>query len=179
MEHTGFGLNNETIECSNGVEHYAKRNKKWTHWAQPACVEGGVTPTPPGPTPTPTPPSGKAIVTGTMVAIRQGPSTGTAVMTRVKTGEIVDLITVEGWTYVRCGDKYGFMMNEFISINDTSVVVTGKKVALRQGTNTSSKVLDRIKTGTVVPREPLPDGWAYVRYGNKQGFMMKEFIKEG
>jgi hypothetical protein len=46
MEHTGFGLNNETIECSNGVQHFTTRNKKWTHWAAPVCVSGDVPPTP-------------------------------------------------------------------------------------------------------------------------------------
>ena len=46
MQHTGFGLNNETVECSNGVQHFTTRNKKWTHWAVPACVDGEVTPEP-------------------------------------------------------------------------------------------------------------------------------------
>ena len=41
MEHTGFGLNNETIECSNGVQYSKTRNKKWTHWAVPAVVAIG------------------------------------------------------------------------------------------------------------------------------------------
>ena len=49
MEHTGFGYNNETVECSAGVQHFATRNKKWTHWAVPACIDGDV---PPSPTPT-------------------------------------------------------------------------------------------------------------------------------
>ena len=49
--HTGFGLNNETCECSSGVQHFTTRNKKWTHWAVPKCFSGDV----PGPTPTPTP----------------------------------------------------------------------------------------------------------------------------
>ena len=48
MEHTGFGFNDETVECSNGVQHFKSRNKKWTHWGVPACVDGDV------PTPTPT-----------------------------------------------------------------------------------------------------------------------------
>ena len=49
--HTGFGLNNETVECSSGVQHFTSRNKKWTHWAVPACIGGDVpTPTPPTPT---------------------------------------------------------------------------------------------------------------------------------
>ena len=42
MEHTGFGLNDETVECSVGVQHFKKRNKKWTHWALPACLGGAV-----------------------------------------------------------------------------------------------------------------------------------------
>lgn len=49
MEHTGWGLNGETIECSNGVQHAAKMDKKWTHWAIPKGLEG-VTPLPNVPT---------------------------------------------------------------------------------------------------------------------------------
>ena len=54
MEHTGFGYNNETIECSNGVQHFTTRNKKWTHWGVPVCIDG-VMPPSPEPTPEPTP----------------------------------------------------------------------------------------------------------------------------
>lgn len=46
MEHTGFGLNNETVECSNGVQYFKTRNAKWTHWGIPKCVEGGEIPVP-------------------------------------------------------------------------------------------------------------------------------------
>lgn len=54
MEHTGFGLNDETVECSNGVQHFTTRNKKWTHWGVPACVDESVTPAPaPDPEPAP------------------------------------------------------------------------------------------------------------------------------
>lgn len=38
MEHTGFGYNNETVECSSGVQHFNSRNKKWTHWGLPVCI---------------------------------------------------------------------------------------------------------------------------------------------
>ena len=44
MEHTGFGLNNETVECSSGVQHFTSRNKKWTHWGVPACVQEKIEP---------------------------------------------------------------------------------------------------------------------------------------
>ena len=46
-EHTGFGFNGETIECSAGVQHFTKRNKKWTHWAVPKCVASDVIPSEP------------------------------------------------------------------------------------------------------------------------------------
>lgn len=42
MEHTGWGLNSETVECSNGVQHSKTRNKKWTHWAIPNGLEGAI-----------------------------------------------------------------------------------------------------------------------------------------
>ena len=42
MEHTGFGLNNETVECSSGVQYFAQRKSKWTHWAVPACIDGEI-----------------------------------------------------------------------------------------------------------------------------------------
>ena len=51
MEHTGFGFNYGTVECSVGVQHFTKRNKKWTHWGIPMCVSGEA----PDPQPSPTP----------------------------------------------------------------------------------------------------------------------------
>ena len=52
MEHTGFGFRGETCECSSGVQHFTKRNKKWTHWAIPAGISGDVPPPDPGKKPT-------------------------------------------------------------------------------------------------------------------------------
>ena len=60
MEHTGFGLNDETVECSSGVQYFSKRKAKWTHWGVPACIDGDV----PTPTPTPTPSKHKTLRRG-------------------------------------------------------------------------------------------------------------------
>lgn len=146
-------------------------NGKWTHWGELKGVDYGTEPIPV--------PAGKAIVTGKNVALRQGPSTSTPVVIRIATGMMVDIAVVDGWTYVRYGSKYGFMMNEFIDIRPQNVVVTGKNVALRAGTSTETKILTRIQTGTVVDRADLPNDWEYISYDGKKGFMMKEFIKEG
>ena len=110
MEHTGFGLNNETIECSSGVQHFTTRNKKWTHWGVPACVEGGVTPVP-----EPTPEKGYAIVTGKKVALREDPSTRATIIMRINTGETVKLEPEPDlWDYVSYKGKKGWMMKEFL-----------------------------------------------------------------
>lgn len=60
MEHTGFGFNNETVECSAGVQHFTQRKAKWTHWGVPACLEGDI----PVPTPTPAPSGHKTLRRG-------------------------------------------------------------------------------------------------------------------
>ena len=146
-------------------------NGKWTHWGELKGVDYNSEPI--------VVPAGKAIVTGKNVALREGPSTSTPVMIRIPTGTIVDIAKVYGWTYVHSGSKYGFMMNNFIDISENSVTVTGKNVALRAGTSTSTKILTRIATGTIVPRASLPDDWEYVERNGEKGFMMKKFIKEG
>lgn len=42
MEHTGLGYNDQTVECSSGVQYFQKRNKKWTHYAVPKGITGGI-----------------------------------------------------------------------------------------------------------------------------------------
>lgn len=54
MEHTGIGLDDATIECSNGVQYFAQRKAKWTHWAIPKGLSGQE-PVHPEPQPDPQP----------------------------------------------------------------------------------------------------------------------------
>ena len=44
MIHVGFAYNNETVECSSGVQHSTSINKKWTHWGLPVCCDETYTP---------------------------------------------------------------------------------------------------------------------------------------
>lgn len=55
--------------------------------------------------------------------------------------------------------------------------VTGKNVALRQGMSTSSAVITRIPTGTMVEGVSAGSDWIYVTYKGKQGYMMAEFLR--
>lgn len=42
MEHTGLGYNNQTVECSSGVQYFQNRKSKWTHYAVPKGITGGI-----------------------------------------------------------------------------------------------------------------------------------------
>lgn len=54
MSHTGMYLGDGcTVECSSGVQHFTKVNKKWTHYAIPAGLYDGDIPVPVPPEPTP------------------------------------------------------------------------------------------------------------------------------
>ena len=172
----GDGIVIEAASTSSGVIRSKVSASKWTHWGEMKDVNYGDHPEP---GPEPAPPAGKAVVTGKNVALRQGPGTNTPVIIRIATGTTVSIAKVEGWTYVRYSGMTGFMMNEFIQSGEASVTVTGKNVALRAGTGTNTRVLTRIRTGTVVPRAQLPADWEYIEQSGRQGFMMKKFLREG
>lgn len=106
MEHTGFGLNNATVECSSGVQYFAQRKAKWTHWAVPACVNADPVPVP----------DGYAEVTGKRVALRKDPSKSSAIIMRIDTGETVKIEDPPPceWDYVSYKGKSGWMMKEFL-----------------------------------------------------------------
>ena len=58
-------------------------------------------------------------------------------------------------------------------------IVTGKRVALRKDPSTKADIIMRIDTGKQVKIEtPPPSEWEYVSYQGKNGYMMKQFLKE-
>ena len=172
MKHTGFGFKGVTVECSSGVQHFSKRNKKWTHWGVPACVDFKPEPVP----------EGYAIVTGKQVALRKDPSTQAVIITRVKTGEKVKLeeLPPKTWDYVSYEGKTGWMMREYLKEDGDTALVTGKRVALRKDPSLRATIIIRINTGQTVRLEPEPESaWDYVSYAGQNGYMMKEYLREG
>ena len=58
-------------------------------------------------------------------------------------------------------------------------IVTGKNLALRQGPGTEFGIRTRIPMGNTVKLEEIPEGWTFVSYGGKSGFVMDKYIKKG
>jgi len=167
------------IHCSGTVKKCLSSKYAATHYAIPKGLYGDEpTPTPTPPTPTP-PSPGTAVVTGKNVALREGPSTAQRVLTRIPTGTIVNITSLPtDWAYVSFNSKYGFMMKTYLEETASGYKITGKNVALRAGPSTATTVLIRIATGRIVSKATMGTEWEYISYGTKQGFMMKQFLKE-
>ena len=92
----------------------------------------------------------------------------------VITSKLTDKKWVE-WGELKCVD-YGGKPEP---VPEGYAIVTGKNLALRQGPSTSCKVITRAPTGSRVKITEPPSEWEYVTYNGKQGYMMKQYLKEG
>lgn len=159
------------IHCSGEVKKCKTSQYGATHYAIPKNLY------PDKPEPAPEP--GTAIVTGKNVALRYGPTTSAGVITRIATGTKLEIMTPPTeWAYVSYNGKSGYMMKQYLIIEPTTAVVSGKNVALRYGPTTSAGIIMRIPTGKIVNIATPPDDWEYLKYNNKTGYMMKGFIRE-
>lgn len=116
--HVGLYIGNGTVieaeGAQNGVVKSSVTKSKWTYWGELKGVDYGSSPAP-EPKPEPTPAKGYAIVTGTNLALREGPTTNAKVLTRAPTGSTVKITEVPNdWVYVTYGNKTGFMMKKFL-----------------------------------------------------------------
>jgi uncharacterized protein YgiM (DUF1202 family) len=89
---------------------------------------------------------------------------------------ITSNVTDKKW--VEWGELKGVIFGDPEPTPEGYATVTGKNVALRQGPSTSCKVITRAPTGSRVKIADPPGDWEYVAYNGKQGYMMKQFLKE-
>lgn len=94
-----------------------------------------------------------------------------------KSGVITSKITDKKW--VEWGELKGVIYGDPEPVPAGYAIVTGKNVALRKGPSTSCAVITRAPTGSKVKITDPPSDWEYITYNGKQGYMMKQFLKEG
>jgi uncharacterized protein YgiM (DUF1202 family) len=93
-----------------------------------------------------------------------------------KAGVITSNLTDKKW--VEWGELKGVIYGEPEPVPAGYAVVTGKNVALRKGPSTACAVITRAPTGSKVKITDPPSDWEYITYNGKQGYMMKQFLKE-
>lgn len=114
--HVGMYIGGGEVIEAQGTKSGVIKSKvtasKWTYWGELKGVTYGAAPEP---VPEPKPEKGTAIVTGTRVALRRGPTTAAGIITRIDTGEVVKIATPpKDWEYVEYNGKTGYMMKEFL-----------------------------------------------------------------
>lgn len=118
--HVGLYIGNDTvIEASgtkSGVITTKITHEKWAEWGELKGVSYGSSSSVPAPAPDSSTIAGTAIVNATRVALRTGPSTNAAILTRVDKGERVE-VEESNWTKVKYHDKEGYMMTKFLDLN--------------------------------------------------------------
>ena len=94
-----------------------------------------------------------------------------------KQGVITSKVTDKKW--VEWGELVGVYYGDPEPVPAGYAIVTGKNVALRKGPSTSCAVITRAPTGSKVKITDPPPDWEYITYNGKQGYMMKQYLKEG
>ena len=148
------------------------------------------------PTTLPVPSNYKVWVTsnnGQGVNFREGPSQNYTSIGLYNVGTEATMTSLGNtWSYIRIGDKYGYMMTKFLTATEyqgggeVEPVVTGahvvsgngKSVNLRTAPGKSSEVIRSYPVGTALTIITKGDEWYFIQIGNDYGYMMKKFIAE-
>ena len=96
------------------------------------------------------------------------------------------------WSYIRIGNRYGYMMSQFLTTTEppvnpnppivgTAYVVSanGRNVNLRAAPTTAGKVIKSFKVGTRLNIITRGSDWYFIQIGGIYGYMMKQFIYDG
>lgn len=156
------------------------------------------TPSVPTPTPQPQPqpdPSGEYQVyvtsqNGKGVNLRSGPSKSFSSIGFYSVATPAVMITKgQTWSYIRVGNRYGYMMTKFLTdttpitpvIPGAAYVVSanGKSVNLRAGATTASSIIRSFKVGTPLTIITRGANWHFIQINGYYGYMMRQFIYDG
>ena len=151
----------------------------------------------PGTQPQPDPdiPSGDDVYVtsgnGKGVNLRSGPSKSYPSIGFYSVGTKASMITKGStWSYIRVGNRYGYMMTQFLTTkkSDDPVIPTsgayvvsanGKSVNLRTAPTTAATIIKSFKVGTKLTIITRGTDWYFIQIGGYYGYMMRQFIYDG
>ena len=138
--------------------------------------------------------SGTVYVTsrnGKGVNLRSGPSKNYPSIGFYSVGTAAEMLT-EGstWSYIGVGNRYGYMMSEFLTTSKQTTPVVpvsgsyvvsanGRSVNLRTAPTTAASVITAFPVGTRLTVITRGSDWYFVQIGEYFGYMMRQFIYDG
>lgn len=150
----------------------------------------------PQPVPVPTP-SGEYTVyvtssNGKGVNLRSGPGKGYTSIGFYSVGTEAWMVSRGAtWSYIRVGDRYGYMMTKFLTETQPSptpippyydgayvVSANGRNVNLRAAPSKNSKIIKSFPVGTRLTIITYGADWYFIQINGYYGYMMRQFIYE-
>lgn len=136
----------------------------------------------------------KGYVSADSVRMRKGPGTKFDIVTEkiAKNTAVTLYVEQEGWWFLKCGDKYGYIKGDYIAKGTAPATAaageqTGKvivsKIALRKSADSKSECIKEYENGETVTimssaKDSSGKTWYYVKTSDgKKGYMYAEYIK--
>ncbi|MFZ7102274.1 MAG: SH3 domain-containing protein [Peptococcaceae bacterium] len=119
----------------------------------------------------------RAVVTGSIVNIREGPGTGYAKIGETKSGDKLDVLKSEGkWFLVNLPEGgQGWIANWLVQINKVAGAqvgyINGSSVNIRQGTSTTYPLLFQLDKGKQVTIKEENNGWYLIETAQGSGWV--------
>lgn len=142
----------------------------------------------------------KAIVTASILNIRNDASATAAVVGKLYRTNVVDVISYSGdWAKIKYNGKHAYISKSYLTedqkttpTNPVPVVVTPQPnqtspieskytttaLNVREGTSISSKVLSVLSQGMKVDVYSYESGWAKIKYNNGYAYVSKSYLAD-
>lgn len=124
-------------------------------------------------------------VTGSVVNLREAPTTEAQVLTSVAQGGTVAVLGEEdsGWYKISYDGDVGYMSADYVEVKQeaepVSGYVTGSYVNVRKAADSSAAVLGGLYKGAAVEINGLENGWYKISNGSLEGYMSADYVAVG
>ena len=121
--------------------------------------------------------------------LRSGPSTKQSIITTIKKGSKVEVISTSGdWSKIKYGTKIGYSSKKYLkeipTSNSTSspistkqMEVTATSLNVRSSASTTGSILGKLSKGTKINVSEVKNGWAKFQYNGKTAYVSSSYLK--
>ena len=120
---------------------------------------------------------------GSVLNVRVGPSISTSVVTTLKAGEKVSVLSeTNGWSKVDVDGKIGYVSSSYLTTKQESFVKyvsidPSSTLNVRESASTKANVVTKLKNNTKVEVISESNGWAKIKVNGINGYVSSQYIK--
>ncbi|GGE78913.1 C40 family peptidase [Priestia taiwanensis] len=131
----------------------------------------------------------KKVSVDTNLNLRKGPSTNTAVISKLKNNTVVTVLSESnGWSNVRVNGKEGYVSSQYLvsnatvtpptTVNKNMQVSVSTRLNVRTSPSTSAAVVTKLSNGTIVNVKSNTNGWSHITVNGKEGYVSSQYLRE-